>query len=333
MRGRRSRVAAAFCALAACRQARGRGEPEGDAAVESAVGVDVEAENAVLDANGIAVGVEARGESGANPSFDCPPDMVAVRSDYCPDVERRCVVAEHDDNNHLEICHEFAHEQTCRVRTQSMAFCIDWYEYPNRKGEHPAWMVSWYQAQATCETRGKRLCWAREWTAACEGPENSPFPYGWQRDPSKCNMDNLYIKPELPDGGGEFLFYSSDRVVAFQELSRLDRSVPSGSMESCHSGFGIYDLTGNVDEWVVSDEPPRGRSKWAGLKGGGGSRSKPMPSDDVQPRPGICRTTLSVSDVAETSQGAPNRSWAPSPQAMRPPSVLRRTSFRSRSSS
>jgi hypothetical protein len=28
-------------------------------------------------------------------------------------------------------------------------------------------------------------------------------------------------------------------------------------------------MTGNVDEWVVSDEPPHEKSKWAGLKGGG----------------------------------------------------------------
>ncbi len=40
-------------------------------------------------------------------------------------------------------------------------------------------------------------------------------------------------------------------------------------MESCQSGFGVYDLTGNVDEWVSSDEPAREKSKWAGLKGGG----------------------------------------------------------------
>ena len=39
-------------------------------------------------------------------------------------------------------------------------------------------------------------------------------------------------------------------------------------MPSCRSGFGVFDMTGNVDEWVVSDEPPREKSKWAGLKGG-----------------------------------------------------------------
>jgi formylglycine-generating enzyme len=39
-------------------------------------------------------------------------------------------------------------------------------------------------------------------------------------------------------------------------------------METCKSGFGVYDQTGNLDEWVTSDEPPQHKSKWAGLKGG-----------------------------------------------------------------
>ena len=34
------------------------------------------------------------------------------------------------------------------------------------------------------------------------------------------------------------------------------------------SGFGVYDLTGNFDEWVNS-ESEKGKSRWAGLKGGG----------------------------------------------------------------
>ena len=38
-------------------------------------------------------------------------------------------------------------------------------------------------------------------------------------------------------------------------------------METCKSGFGVYDLTGNFDEWVLTEEP-EGKSRWAGLKGG-----------------------------------------------------------------
>ncbi|HEY8086778.1 MAG TPA: hypothetical protein VIF09_03015, partial [Polyangiaceae bacterium] len=83
----------------------------------------------------------------------CPDDMVHVETSFCPDVERRCLDMEHEQTNHLEICHAFAHEQRCRTEERKLAFCIDRYEYPNKKGGHPVWMLDWYQAQATCESK------------------------------------------------------------------------------------------------------------------------------------------------------------------------------------
>src|SRR5580658_2824783 len=206
--------------------------------------------------------------SGDAASAHCPDDMVLVDTRFCPDIDRRCTDMENERTNHLNICHAFATEQTCRDEPRRIAFCIDRYEYPNQKGARPVRMLDWYQAQATCESDQKRLCWASEWTAACEGPEHTPFPYGRARDHDACNMDNFYIDPKRPSPHGQFFFYSKNRDVALPELSRLDQSVPCGSMESCKSGFGVYDMTGNVDEWVTSDEPPRERSQWAGLKGG-----------------------------------------------------------------
>jgi hypothetical protein len=228
------------------------------------------------DAEDVADGVDefvtmggARALPPSPPAGPCPDDMAYVDTSFCGDVDRRCLDVEHDGVNNLDICHAYAHEQRCRTKERRIAFCIDRYEYPNVKGAHPAWMLDWHQAQATCESRGKRLCWSSEWTAACEGPERTPLPYGWERDHDKCNMDNFYIEPARPGPRAQWNFYSKDPDVALKELTRLDESVPSGSMEDCRSGFGVYDLTGNFDEWVTSDEPPRERSKWAGLKGGG----------------------------------------------------------------
>ncbi len=198
----------------------------------------------------------------------CPDDMVLVDTEFCPEVERRCLDLEHEQINHIDICHAFAHAQRCTVPPQSVAFCIDPYEYPNERGAHPVWMLDWFEAQATCESKGKRLCGSSEWTAACEGPERTPFPYGFVRDHAACNMDNFYIEPARPGPRAQFFFYSADKDVAFRELSRLDQSVPSGALERCKSGFGVFDLTGNLDDWVVRDEPPREMSMWAGLTGG-----------------------------------------------------------------
>src|SRR5262249_31396252 len=149
--------------------------------------------------------------------------------------------------NHITICHEFAPERRCIGNERRERFCIDRYEFPNEKSAHPPVMVSWYDANAACTERGKRLCWESEWVSACDGPENLAFPYGNERDPKACNIDNQYIHPNLA------LLYASDPKRAYPELLRLDRGKPSGAMEGCVSGFGVYDLTGNFDEWVNAE--------------------------------------------------------------------------------
>ncbi|HEX3769782.1 MAG TPA: SUMF1/EgtB/PvdO family nonheme iron enzyme [Polyangiaceae bacterium] len=276
-------------------------------------------EGGVADLQGPSEDRSAGDASALDGGAACPEGMIAVDTEYCPDVDRTCIDAEHDDINNLDICHAFAHHQRCRLRPRRIAFCIDQYEYPNVKGAHPTWMIDWYQAQATCESEGKRLCYASEWTAACEGPAHTPFPYGWERDHDKCNIDNFFIEPKKWAPKGNFLFYSHIPEIARPELERLDESVPSGSIASCVSGYGVNDLTGNVDEWVVSDVAPRERSKWSGLKGGawGHVRSQCRPMT-YSHDPGFAYYFVGFRCCADLP-GAPR--WKPSGQATPPPDV------------
>ncbi|MET0593715.1 MAG: SUMF1/EgtB/PvdO family nonheme iron enzyme [Polyangiaceae bacterium] len=192
----------------------------------------------------------------------CPRDMRLVDTTYCSNMQRTCVEEEYSPQNKITICHRFATKQRCVGREEHRRFCIDEYEYPNKKGAHPTWMVSWYDAQATCGSLGKRLCYESEWVSACEGPDHTPFPYGQARDNTKCNIDNQWIQPSLVD------IYSKDPQTRLLELSRLDQSAPSGALPGCVSGFGVRDLTGNFDEWVTVDQYVDDKSGWAGLKGG-----------------------------------------------------------------
>ncbi|HEU5073439.1 MAG TPA: SUMF1/EgtB/PvdO family nonheme iron enzyme [Polyangiaceae bacterium] len=194
----------------------------------------------------------------------CPPDMVHVRHDYCPDLEHRCVESEYDKSNRITICHEFeTGQKTCRGERRLVDVCVDRFEYPNQKGGHPPVMVDFFAAEQRCDEAGKRLCLESEWVAACEGPEEKPFPYGWQRSAEACNIDNRWLEPNLGR------VYAKDATIQQEELKRLDQSVPSGSRPGCVSDDGVYDLTGNFDEWVRLDQPkPRTKSKVAGLKGG-----------------------------------------------------------------
>jgi sulfatase modifying factor 1 len=205
---------------------------------------------------------------GTDPDSDataaCPEDMVRVTHDFCPDLERTCVRDEYERPNHLTICHEFEPGSgRCLAPRVPLDFCIDRYEFPNQKGGHPPVMVDFHDAKAACAARGKRLCLEREWTAACEGPQETPFPYGWARSSKMCNIDNRWIEPSLG------AIYSKNAAVRDRELARLDQSVPSGAREGCVSGFGVHDLTGNFDEWTLADhERPRAKGKDAALKGG-----------------------------------------------------------------
>lgn len=190
--------------------------------------------------------------------------MVHVQHEFCPNLTRTCKKSEYDRPNHITICHEFEHEEgQCRGERRPVDYCIDRYEFPNEKAGHPPVMVDFHDAEAACHERSKRLCLESEWIAACEGPDELPFPYGYARSSEKCNIDNRWIEPNLGK------VYSKRDDIRDAELKRLDQSVPSGAREGCVSGFGVHDLTGNFDEWVRLDEPmPKARSKYAGLKGG-----------------------------------------------------------------
>jgi len=204
---------------------------------------------------------EDAGSEAAPPRSACPTGMALVDTTYCARPVLHCLKSEYDKANHITICHQFAPGQRCAGGERRERFCIDRYEYPNQEGGHPPVMVSWYDGAAACAAEGKRLCWQSEWESACEGPEKLPFPYGLERDPRQCNIDNAYVKPDLER------VYSSKPAVQGGELLKLDQGVASGERPGCVSGFGVHDLTGNFDEWVLSEEN-KGKSKWAGLKGG-----------------------------------------------------------------
>jgi hypothetical protein len=195
------------------------------------------------------------------PEGPCPEGMAFIDTMYCPSVRLRCLKDEYNEANHITICHEFAPGQVCLGAPRRQRFCIDRYEYPNREGAHPPVMVDWYDAAGACAAAGKRLCWESEWVSACEGPEKLPFPYGLKRDPEMCNIDNRWLNVDLDK------LYSKSAAVQGAELLRLDQSVASGARKGCVSGFGVRDLTGNVDEWVNAEKTYK-KSKWAGLKGG-----------------------------------------------------------------
>ncbi|MGK3998055.1 formylglycine-generating enzyme family protein [Sorangium sp. So ce1024] len=237
-----------------------------------------------------AVGVSADGVSSDGVSADgglpgsaagCPDDMVLVEGDYCPLVQQICLKHHKEyekdqarranpygevegSSSVSERCLEYRQPSVCLSKKRTpMRYCVDRYEWPNRKGELPALLVSWREAVKLCEGVGKRLCTEEEFNFACEGEEMLPYTYGYVRDATKCNIDRPFRQRELS-------LYRYERCMkdpkCKAELERLDQRVPAGSMPGCVSPFGVHDLNGNINEWVV--RPGRKSPQRSGLKGG-----------------------------------------------------------------
>lgn len=254
---------------------------------------------------------------------NCPEGMLEVEGDYCGDanIEQKCLKYIDPEGVFPRRCAEFAPTAKCAGKTTKKHFCIDRYEWPNKAGENPVVMKTWYDARDACAGAGKRLCGDTEWTVACEGQERLPYPYGYDRNSEACNID----KPH-PDVNEKALG-SSDPKVRDAEAKRLWQGEPSGSRPSCVSPFGVFDMTGNVDEWVVNES---GTPYKSGLKGGywGPVRDRCRPMTTVHAE-GFsfyqigfrCCSDVPSSPTAKPSGGVPaNKNTVPSTNP--PPSAV-----------
>jgi formylglycine-generating enzyme len=199
----------------------------------------------------------------------CSPDMALVEGQFCPSVEQMCLgwnEVNVNGNPERNQCKLYREPSKCLVsddKREKLSFCMDRYEWPNKKGETPRNLTSWQEAKDSCEQIGKRLCTDKEFTFACEGEAMRPHVHGFARDPSKCAYDKPYRLRT-------FNFLKHDACLAdptcSAALTAIDQREASGSRETCKNEWGVYDLNGNVNEWVIL--PERGFAKRAGLKGG-----------------------------------------------------------------
>lgn len=130
-------------------------------------------------------------------------------------------------------------------RADGSTFEIDTFESALANGaaksgvhEIPGTRMSWFAARDACEAAGKRLCTEEEWVTACQGApavdddgdghfandmvEGTTYPYGDYHAPRRC----------------------------WDGKDRAARPVYTGEMPGCVSKDGVYDLTGNVEEWA-----------------------------------------------------------------------------------
>lgn len=136
------------------------------------------------------------------------------------------------------------------AQVPGMRICIDRYEASflpadvDRKAAQslanaqPATLISWHQAQAACQGSHKRLCTKIEWQAACSGAsakaaKKRRYPYGDTYQKAIC-----WDRPRS------------------QKFHHQGPSA-TGTAPGCVTAENVYDLSGNVWEWIA-DRGPNG---------------------------------------------------------------------------
>jgi hypothetical protein len=191
----------------------------------------------------------------APPPAACPADMTLVDGDFCPSMPYDCLRP-----TGAVGCAEFSRAQHCQQPTDHRRYCIDQHEWPNQVGENPKVYVDWNEAKALCQGAGKRLCRRSEWMLACEGPKRLPFPWGFVRQPSPCNIDRATLDFDV------YAMIKDDTREG--ELARLWQADRIGSHPDCVSAYGAFDMTGNVDEWTDNQLDDPGTAYVSTLNGG-----------------------------------------------------------------
>jgi hypothetical protein len=172
----------------------------------------------------------------------CPPDMASIDDRFCVDKYEASLV-EILPNGEEQAYPYYLPVEGHTVRAVS------------EKGVFPQGYISEKQAIEACGRSGKRLCKPAEWRTACQGPDPKKFGYADHRTPRVCNDTGksgiaFYFGAAMANGTA----WSWD-IMNDPQLNQMPGGLAeTGSHEACTNGYDVYDMVGNLHEWVLDPE-------------------------------------------------------------------------------
>jgi len=113
------------------------------------------------------------------------------------------------------------------------------------KGDHPINCVTWQMADTYCAAKGGRLPTEAEWEYAARGPDGRTYPWG----------DEAPSPPHLNACGAECSAWGRAHRTPLDMLYSASDGYPAtapvGRFPAGRSRFGLFDVAGNVWEWVA----------------------------------------------------------------------------------
>ena len=177
-------------------------------------------------------------DGGAGPAV-CPDGMVSIEGQFCIDRYEASLMEVVGSSEKT-----FSPTSTVggkKVRAVS------------RGGWTPQGYISGREAAAACSLSQKRLCSPSEWKKACMGPGKTTYPYGASYKAKACN-EGRTPHPVVQYFGTSQGVWDTVHMNNPGINQQADTVAKNGAYSDCTNGYGLFDMVGNMHEWVADDD-------------------------------------------------------------------------------